>query len=656
MGLVEATMADVNVVVEPLGETFVVRGIYKLEVSVSAIAINAKALFLKDAEQRFWGVCRELEAAVTAFQCVQANQHLGKRLDELDSKISVFKQALGKRSRRGIWTALGAMDSEDRSRIDYDLGRLRQNENELERGIQHESDVAIETYNLVNKSVTHLDRNMAELQDELNSIRQEVSKSLNYTSHVKTTVALESKLIEMTFWLNNLCQSLEQKLDAIVAVLYGKTNADLLEKLFPPHLLFKTMKDMEEKLEPGLSLPKNRDGHFLTHTWGQQKLRPRISLEDKLIVVIQLPIVSKNAYQAYRATIFPILINHTIWVSHIEEDVILQQKDSMWGYTLTSAEYSGCTHGQDVTVCRVVKGLDNFRNSRKCIVSIIFKQEAIGCQIRAIMSNHTIWLPTGSANTWRYLAPTPTNVTVLHNGNLSHISIQGNGMLEIQPNMTAWSERVKFEYFDYKEEIEIGLKLVSDRDRNISWAEVAGNLPSWHGHERVYTGVDMKKLFDLGVDIRDLKQDEPELKDLIYAPLESPWISLPMISAVCVLVLVVGCRSRFNCCARKTVIDPFMENVGSNGLRKNLHRRGVTKDQIVRISEDAVYETPRPDWVSGRQQCQIEMQCRAPMKVVSEFKKESIIPSQWKGQEAKVAETTLDEADVMRRIGAQYIR
>ena len=175
------TRADVGVILEPLDATLIVKGTYRLQISLSMDVVDAEAMFLKDAEQRFWGTSRELEVEVPTVRCVQANQHLGQRISQLDGKTALIKQILGGKTRRGVWSALGAMDSSDRGRIDYDLDRLRANENELEHGMQHQTDVAAETYKLVNSSVLHLDKNMIEIREELDNIRQEVSSCLNFT-------------------------------------------------------------------------------------------------------------------------------------------------------------------------------------------------------------------------------------------------------------------------------------------------------------------------------------------------------------------------------------------------------------------------------------------------------------------------------------------
>ena len=71
--------------------TGVVRGKYKMEITLSMASIEAEESFLKDAGERFWGTCRELEAMISSIHCVQANQNLATRIGEILGKNNYIK-------------------------------------------------------------------------------------------------------------------------------------------------------------------------------------------------------------------------------------------------------------------------------------------------------------------------------------------------------------------------------------------------------------------------------------------------------------------------------------------------------------------------------------------------------------------------------------
>lgn len=57
---------------------------------------------------------------------------------------------------------------------------------------------------------------------------------------------------------------------------------------------------------------------------------------------------------------------------------------------------------------------------------------------------------------------------------------------------------------------------------------------------------DHKKLFDLGIEVENLKQDRPFLENMIYSPLSSPWTFYSVITGSC--VIIVGLFITFLCC------------------------------------------------------------------------------------------------------------
>lgn len=120
--------------------------------------------------------------------------------------------------------------------------------------------------------------------------------------------------------------------------------------------------------------------------------------------------------------------------------------------------------------------------------------------------------------------------------------------------------------------------------------------------EKIYTYIDKKKLFDIGVNVNDLKHDTPLLKNLIYAPLRNPWTSFWVIAGIAA-AFVLGllfCKGRLTCCTRKTIIDPFAGLKNLEGLRERqtmLRNRGLNqndeseeKENIETVSQGDIIE------------------------------------------------------------------
>ena len=83
-------------------------------------------------------------------------------------------------------------------------------------------------------------------------------------------------------------------------------------------------------------------------------------------------------------------------------------------------------------------------------------------------------------------------------------------------------------------------------------------LPTLNTTEKIYSFLDNKRLFDLGVDLQDLEKERPMLKNLIYAPLEKPWLSSGVIlgGAGVLILIICGFKGKLSCCKRVSYQEP----------------------------------------------------------------------------------------------------
>ena len=77
-------------------------------------------------------------------------------------------------------------------------------------------------------------------------------------------------------------------------------------------------------------------------------------------------------------------------------------------------------------------------------------------------------------------------------------------------------------------------------------------LPLVNKSEKIYSFLDNKRMFDLGIGIQDLKSERPMLENLIYAPLEKPWWSSGIILGGVGILLAIFCgfKGKLSCCTQ----------------------------------------------------------------------------------------------------------
>ncbi|XP_055548578.1 uncharacterized protein LOC129732089 isoform X2 [Wyeomyia smithii] len=553
-------MANLEVEINRLPNTLIVRGKYTIEITLSLNTINKEESFLKDAEQKFRTTCKELEEKITSIKYMRATQHLRGTLEEIYNKGNFIKTYFNIRERkRSIWSALGAMDSNDRIRLDYDMDQLSGNEEKLKNDLIHQANVLQSTYNLVNTSVLNMDTHLMAMKNKVEKLKFEVVKYANFTQNIENIINLETRLLEMGLWLNSLSSKLEKKLDTLVAALTQHTSANnILRGLVPPGALIDKLKLLETTIDGGLSFPHDKDGRITIDMLNNINYEHELIDKEQINFKFYVPLVGTEYFETRRVAIMPQLTNFTVLIRHIEENIVMFKYESDWGYTLTSDEYTKCTKLKGVTICDISTAQENLKRAQKCATGIILEKNTVRCQAKAVVTNHTMWFATRSRNNWKYLAPMKTNITIEINGNMTQQTVDGAGIIRLTPHMVVHTDFIRLEYYETNYEWDTNVTLLPDNINRIETQDVdLREVPIWNGIEKVYSYINQKTLFDLGVDVKDIKTKGYGLKNLIYAPLENPWTSIPVVIGITTTFIIILClyKGRISCCARRTTIE-----------------------------------------------------------------------------------------------------
>ena len=104
------------------------------------------------------------------------------------------------------------------------------------------------------------------------------------------------------------------------------------------------------------------------------------------------------------------------------------------------------------------------------------------------------------------------------------------------------------------------------------------HLPLVNKSEKIYSFLDNKRMFDLGIGIQDLKSERPMLENLIYAPLENPWWSSGIIlgGVGVLLAILCGFKGKLSCCTRVST-----HRITS---RQNLRDENILKQENIEMS------------------------------------------------------------------------
>ena len=87
------------------------------------------------------------------------------------------------------------MDNGDKTRIDYDMDQLRQNDEIIRTKANHQTLVASTLYDFVNKSMMGIDKKSIDVIEKFEVLKNQVRKEQNFTNQIKKILELERELM-----------------------------------------------------------------------------------------------------------------------------------------------------------------------------------------------------------------------------------------------------------------------------------------------------------------------------------------------------------------------------------------------------------------------------------------------------------------------------
>ena len=223
MLLTQATGSPDNISVRRLLDVMVTRGSHAIAIKMELVSLVQEQGTVKGVWKRLQYLCQELKHLDGGAICTHAVQRMYEEAQTLEREIVTLKEERGPtRSKRGLWSALGAMDSQDRSRLDYDLDVLRGNEDDLEKAMKRQAAVAKTTYDLVKESVKTMEDRVAEALDRTASLETAVKTQFNRTSTLEETLMLKLKILEVQEHMTGISMNLRERIKALRDVSNGR--------------------------------------------------------------------------------------------------------------------------------------------------------------------------------------------------------------------------------------------------------------------------------------------------------------------------------------------------------------------------------------------------------------------------------------------------
>lgn len=558
--------AQSKLLLEKLENPLVRKGSYTLEVKISMKEFLNNGESLEKTIQYYNKTCQLLTEKIPSTHCNLMLQDLVIITEKGKEMENFIKGFFPTRKTRGFLTWIGAMDSDDRTRVDKNVDALRRNEESLKNSVNHQTNTMDAMYKFMDNSMLQIDNRMKQITDNFNALQLIVEGDLNFTNSVKKIVYLESELLETGFRIQTLIENLKFHQNLILQILLGKDQGmTWTVQLLEPATIFKLLEETDARLPGDVTFPRsNTNGDLINEILNIIEVSYETLNNQILKLKLKVPLIARQKFEAFKGMVLPSINNTLITTIGLSKNILIQEENKDWGFVISETEFNNCEKYSVFRICDFKTKETNFESDEDCLLNIRFKNSSKNCIIKILNVTEDTWFATEDPNVWNYIAPYEIKANVFHGHNHSFLHIVGTGSLRLTPGMIIITNHTKLTFANYSI-LETESLIINFNLNNINFTAENINfqlIPKLKGNMSSYSVYDHKKLFDLGVDIEELKLDRPHLENMVYSPLSSNWTLYSIILATVIittLLLILSVRfisGKITCVRQEKVESP----------------------------------------------------------------------------------------------------
>ncbi|XP_062539953.1 uncharacterized protein LOC134207910 [Armigeres subalbatus] len=332
----------------------------------------------------------------------------------------------------------GVMDSDDSKRVDNDLIKIKNNEQQL-MGQLHKQTIAIDSmFELTNQTIYNVQDKLLNFSlaiDSINKQKSEEGAKYLARNHLNTLIG------ELNLILTHVIRRKD-----LITQLMQTGDINLTPELVTPTLFLSELEKASKQLPSGYRFPVQPN---LKNIMMFYKLSKTTSIlnDCEINVNIITPIVSNILFEAHKGTTVPIIKDNKILIVPLENDVILKSHNNSVSTTMKYSEYDSCMSVQDFKLCQTTHKFHNGNITGDCLSEMFLNKTSNSCIYQPLTLNHQLWLQTADKNMWVYAVPNSTTINILQNGKLSHTELSGVGKLRITEPCLIYFNTIYLHYY-----------------------------------------------------------------------------------------------------------------------------------------------------------------------------------------------------------------
>uniref|UniRef100_A0A2M4ARJ5 Putative arac family transcriptional regulator n=1 Tax=Anopheles triannulatus TaxID=58253 RepID=A0A2M4ARJ5_9DIPT len=461
------------------------------------------------------------------------------------------------------------MDADDRTRVDTDMDRLRGNEERLGTVFTHQTNVVETLYQEIKRATDQVNNNLQQIRTADQAIRTEVEAGLNFTNQYRALLALEQDLSEAGLWITEMTRHIHRQQHLFLKVLLkSQLNGHEIAEIINPNRLLSELEGYSRQLPPRQTFPRRPNGgiapEIIQNIETTRKILPGLVIG----VNLRVPIVKRDTLRAYQGIISPMVKNDTIILIGLANDLLLTDPRTDMGYLVPANYLTTCQSVGGAHLCEMTTSLIDLPSEPQCLAEMYYHNQTTSCVIKIVRANRILWIKAPPANEWIYVAPTLTTATITNDTGEATIALHGVGIHTLHPGETITTPHTSVTYYITDPG---DVKLLEPRAGwNVSDLGT-GNAVSWKKVPKLDTSIEpfltQEMLLKHAVDVADLQRSRPQLENIVYAPLEHPWLTTPILVGVAVVIALIRCRANINCNlarSRKPLPQPATRTIAAD--------------------------------------------------------------------------------------------
>lgn len=334
-----------------------------------------------------------------------------------------------------------------------------------------------------------------------------------------------------------------------------------------------------------LDLPFNTNDELSTTFYKYVNIQSTL-MNRQLFFVYILPIVEPTQFESYKLQPYPRKIEGSMFQLVIPEirRIALNKQDKKY-FNMDYIDLENCYKGENyILLCELNQPIISTENSGSCVVELLTDREVTHCDFRVMNFDHEIWFELQEGNSWLFVFPDASQVSIYCNGLVDQRFVTGVGILSILSTCHIKTEYVEF--LAYEKDVRMKEKVNLAAESTIDWKDIIREInimkrnitrysvPKFINKDSVkLLEIFSTNIYEIAVDTKDYEKfattnkSDSEKKTDTTEPLKANILNnkynfeLHIISAIIsivmsVIALIIGKLLSHFCFKKKSLVRP----------------------------------------------------------------------------------------------------